>query len=266
MTPNKLPAWFIGHGAPTFLLSDNAARRFWKSLPAVLASQTSQKPRAILSISAHWQTENLCFSGQQSEPSIQHDFGGFPAELYEISWSLPSGLELGEELMAQFQSLGLQVTAVPSYLLDHGSWVPLREAWLNPPFPVFQLSICPNKGTKWHYELGQKLAALREQGVLIIANGGISHNLRQIHWTMPENQVVDWAASFMQAFETALQERDIETLLAPSSLPFGAKAVPSLDHYLPFLVFAGLSDGLASEPLYQGWMYGTLACHSYTTV
>lgn len=262
----QLPAWFIGHGAPSFLLSDNAARRFWASLPSVLARQSSVQPRAVLSISAHWQTEQLCFSGQQAEPSIQYDFGGFPAELYQIKWTLPSGVALGKELMARFQSLGLEVVADPAYPIDHGSWVPLREAWPMPAFPVFQLSICPNKGTQWHYELGQKLAALRAEGVLIIANGGLSHNLRQIHWQMLENEAVDWASTFMQAFEAALQNRALETLLEPSRLPFGAQAVPSLDHYLPFLVFAGLSEGLAIESLYQGWMYGTLACHSYTTI
>lgn len=266
MSPKKLPAWFIGHGAPTFLLSDNAARRFWKSLPAVLASQTSQKPRAILSISAHWQTSHLCFSGQLAEPTIQHDFSGFPAELYDIRWPLPSGLEVGQDLLAQCQTLGLQVESDPSYPLDHGSWVPLREAWPKPEIPVFQLSICPQKGTRWHYELGQKLAFLREQGVLIIANGGISHNLRQIHWRMAEDEAVDWAQQFMQAFETALKNKDIDALLDPISLPFGAQAVPTLDHYLPFLVFAGLTEDLVTETLYQGWMYGSLACHAYSTI
>ncbi len=263
---HKLPAWFIGHGAPSFLLSDNAARRFWHTLPAVLARQSSQQPKAILSISAHWQTSRLCFSGQVAEPTIQHDFSGFPAELYEISWPLPSGVEVGQELMAAFTQLGLQVEADPSYPLDHGSWVPLREAWPKPPFPVFQLSICPHKGTRWHYELGQKLSALREQGVLIVANGGISHNLRQIHWRMAENEAVDWARDFMQGFETAVQNRDIEALLDPDNLPFGVQAAPTLDHYLPFLVFAGLTDELAVEQLYQGWMYGTLACHAYSSI
>lgn len=265
MGNKKLPAWFIGHGAPSFLLSDNAARRFWKSLPVVLARQTSQKPKAILSISAHWQTSDLCFSGQVAEPKIQHDFSGFPPELYEINWPLPSGVEVGQDLMTAFKSMDLEVTADSAYPLDHGSWVPLREAWPNPEYPVFQLSICPDKGTRWHYELGQKLAILREQGVLIIANGGISHNLRQIHWRMAEDEAVDWAQSFMQAFETALKNRDIAALLEPGSLPFGTQAVPSLDHYLPFLVFAGLTDEFAVETLYQGWMYGTLACHAYST-
>jgi 4,5-DOPA dioxygenase extradiol len=260
-----LPAWFVGHGAPTLLQSDNKVRHFWHSLPQVLAQQTIVKPKAILSISAHWQTNELAFSGHGKQPEIQYDFYGFEEELYQLSWPLLTNESMGHEILSALQDLDVKVQSQSDYAIDHGTWVPLREAWPTPEIPVFQLSICPNKSVQWHYELGQKLAALRAQGILVIANGGISHNLIRIDWRRPENSAVDWASEFMQAFEQALEAQDLESLLNPLSLPNGKLAVPSWDHYLPFVVFLGLAGLDNVSSLYKGWYYGSLAVHSYST-
>jgi len=255
----RMPAWFLAHGAPLHLLADSPVRRFWQHLPDNL----SRQPRAIVCLSAHWLTPAPTLSGLAPNPGIQYDFYGFPEALYRIRWALHDDPDIDRWLSEQLADRlpGLQIDS--GHPLDHGTWVPLINAWPHPDFPVYQLSLCPERGANWHLELGRRLAPLRDEGVLIIGSGGLVHNLGRIDWHAQRGKPAAWAAAFMQAVETAIAERDFETLCDPWSLPHGRDCVPTIEHYLPLLVVLGTAGDEPVIPLYTDWEYGSLALHSY---
>ena len=256
----RLPAWFLAHGAPFHLIGEQAVRHFWQQLPDRLPG----KPRAILCLSAHWLTASPTLSGSINSPQIQYDFSGFPDELYRIQWPLQGDIETAQWLLTQLTDCLDSIESQPERPFDHGVWVPLISAWPEPDFPVYQLSLCPSRGTLWHLEMGRKLAKLREQGVLIIGSGGIVHNLGGINWQAEPGQATPWAAKFMQAIESAIIEQNYEALCDPWSLPHGRKCVPTIEHYLPLLVTLGACLDEQIIALYQNWELGSLSLHSYT--
>ena len=255
----RLPAWFLAHGAPLHLLGESPVRRFWQQLPETLP----HNPRAILCLSAHWLTRAPALSGLSPNPGIQYDFSGFPEELYRIQWSLHDDPDTDHWLSEQLTQRLPDLQFEPHRPLDHGVWVPLINAWPQPDFPVYQLSLCPDRGAHWHLELGRKLAPLRDEGVLIIGSGGLVHNLRRIDWHAQRGKPAAWAAAFMQAVETAIAEHDFEALCHPWTLPHGRDCVPTIEHYLPLLVTLGTATDEPVHPLYKEWEYGSLALHSY---
>lgn len=254
---SDMPALFVAHAAPTFAQEENATTRFWADLPAQLPAV----PKAVLCLSGHWETPSPALS---CSTAIQHDFYGFPASLYSIDWPLVDAPDTAAWLQKTLAELGVDA-AVENRALDHGVWVPLRKAWPEPPFPVYQLSLGQGKSPEWHLELGRKLVPLSQKGVLVVGSGGISHNLGRIAWQAKENEAVQWADEFMLAVEEALATRNLEQLCHPWQLPNGREAVPTLDHYLPLLVILGMAGDKPLRQLYAGWGFGSLAMHSYAT-
>jgi len=250
-----MPALFVAHGAPTYALVDNAATRFWATIPKLLP----RPPKAILILSGHWESSTPKLS---SSISIQHDFSGFSAGLYRVGWPLHDDPEMAAWMVDELAQLGIKVES-ENRPLDHGVWVPLKAAWPEPAFPILQLSLGSDESPAGHIELGRKLASLRKANVLVIGSGGISHNLGRIDWQAQENEANGWAAEFMQSFEEAVSRNDIEALSQPWELPHGREAVPTLDHYLPFLVILGIAGNNKLVPIHKGWGFGTLALHSY---
>ena len=256
----RMPAWFLAHGSPLHLLGDQPVRLFWQQLPQGLQRQ----PRAILCLSAHWLTRAPYLAGDVATPQIQYDFYGFPEALYHIQWPLEGEPATAKWLKSLLQGLLPELEVFPDRPIDHGVWVPLLSAWPKPGFPIYQLSLCPERGTRWHLELGRRLAPLRAEGVLIIGSGGIVHNLARIDWQAKCGDPSPWAATFMQAIEAAIVQGDFEALCDPRSLPHGRDCVPTIEHYLPLLVVLGTcTDGKQVRPLYKDWEYGSLALHSY---
>ncbi len=255
------PVWFLAHGAPFHLLGKNPVRQFWQQL----ANKLPRQPRAILCLSAHWLTPSPCLSGMVDKPKIQYDFSGFPDALYQIKWQLKGNANSAQWLTEKLQDCLGELELEPERAFDHGVWVPLINAWQEPDFPVYQLSLCPQQGAKWHLDLGKKLAPLREEDVLIIGSGGIVHNFAGINWQAMPGQVEPWAAEFMLAVESALAQQDYSALCSPWSLPYGRKCVPTIEHYLPLLVMLGSCYHEPVTALYQGWELGSLSLHSYTT-
>jgi len=257
----RMPAWFLAHGAPLHLLGDQPVRRFWQQLP----QQLPQPPRAVLCLSAHWQTPIPTLAGDVTAPEIQYDFHGFPDELYHIKWPLEGDPESEEWLKSSLQERLPELAEIPDRPFDHGVWVPLINAWPKPAFPIYQLSLCPQRGAHWHLELGRRLAPLRDEGLLIIGSGGLVHNLTRIDWHAQRGKPTAWAAAFMQALETTIVQHDFDALCDPWSLPYGRDCVPTLEHYLPLLVTLGTCTDEQVIPLYEEWEYGSLALHSYTS-
>ena len=252
------PALFISHGAPTFMLEENATTRFWKNLPALLP----EKPRAVLCISAHWDAPELRISGTLGKTGILHDFYGFPKELYDITWDECVNKETSSWLIQRLRELNVDVLE-DNRPKDHGVWVPLKTAWPAPDFPVYQLSLCLAQGLDAHWALGKKLQALRDDGVLIIGSGGITHNLRALDCQSSEGIAVPWASAFVDAVEQAIGGNDRVALCKPWQFPYGKECHPTVEHYAPLLVMLGAADGEQVRSLHRSWMYGTFALNVY---
>ena len=154
----RQPALFLSHGAPTFMLEENATTRFRQSLPALLPD----KPRALLCISAHWDAPQLRISGTLGKSGLQHDFYGFSKELYDLSWDEHEDAGMAAWMLQRLRELKVEVLE-DVRPLDHGVWVPLKTAWPAPDFPVYQLSLSLAQGMQSHWELGQRLSALRDE-------------------------------------------------------------------------------------------------------
>lgn len=255
----RLPSWFLAHGAPLHALGEQPVRRFWAGLPHRLP----RPPRALLCLSAHWQAARPTLAGQVAAPRIQHDFHGFPPALYQIRWPLQGEPKTAAWLATRLRDCLEVLDEDPAHPLDHGVWVPLASAWPAPPFPVYQLAMPDHEDPHAHWTLGQRLAPLRDEGVLIVGSGGLVHNLRRLDGQAPRGQAAPWAADFMQALEAAIAAGDRASLCEPWCLPHGREAVPSLEHYLPLLVTLGAAEGEPVTPLYRDWEYGSLALHSY---
>lgn len=263
---SRLPVWFVSHGAPDIVMADNNTTRVW----AELAQSLESHPAMVLCVSAHWESSETVLAGIGSD--IQYDFGGFAPELYERRWPLVDARDAAQWLSEQ---LSLPGTGVPGCVkegndvpivpraLDHGVWVPLSRMWPQPDFPILQLSLSSTRGTDWHLALGRCLAPLRERGVLIIASGGVVHNLHLLDWSHPAGPVPPWAQSFVTALEGVLARGDEQALCDPWSLPGGRESVPTLEHYLPLLVASGASLPQPLTAVHRDWSHGSLALHVY---
>jgi 4,5-DOPA dioxygenase extradiol len=229
------PALFVPHGAPTFALRPGAAGA---ALSAMAASLTL--PRAIVIVSAHWDTV-VPTVGFAERPETIHDFGGFPDELYEIRYPATGCREASKEVVAALKSAGLSVVSDASRGLDHGAWVPLRLMFPDADVPVIPLSIQSHGGPAAAYKLGQALAPLTARGFLVIASGNLTHNLRDYQMAARSGgQTPGYVRQFTNWLADNLYANDIDTLLDyRRQAPGGMQAHPSDEHLLPLYVALG---------------------------
>lgn len=249
----KMPVLFIGHGSPMNAISDNAftqtLRRWGRRLPP---------PTAVLIVSAHWLSRSVTGVTVHEAPPTIHDFQGFPDELQQMQYPAKGHPELARRAAALIRSN----TAIPTdkWGLDHGAWTVLHHLYPNASAPVFQVSIDYDKPAAFHYAVGKELAALREMGVLIIGSGNLVHNLRATE-NFPDGLAASrpWAQNFDQAVKTALAAGDENGLLAYESLDREARmAVPTPDHYWPFLYALGAGGKTPPDTVFEGFQRGTL--------
>lgn len=229
-TASILPAVFIGHGSPMNALEDNRYTMAWQEI-----GKRCPTPTAILMISAHWMTPGeVAVTAMQQPPTI-HDFGGFPQALFDMQYPAPGSPQLAAHIQTLLQPLPVRLDQ--EWGLDHGSWSVLVKMYPEARIPVLQLSLDLAQPARWHYQLGQRLAALRQQGVLLMASGNIVHNLRQMRMN---SAGWDWAERFNQAIKSALLSGDDDSVI--DYLKFGDDArwsVPTNEHYLPLLYILG---------------------------
>lgn len=227
-----MPALFLGHGNPMLTLGDNRYSRAWGALGARLGS-----PRAILAISAHWYVRSTQITAMAAPRTI-HDFGGFPAELFRLDYPAPGAPELAARIVALLRPT--PVSLDQDWGLDHGSWTVLRHLFPRAEIPVLQLSLDATKGPQFHYELGQLLAPLRREGILLVASGNLVHDLRLYNWQQPEAPPLPAALRFESQLRQLLAAGNHEGLINYHSLgPEAQSAVPCPDHYLPLLYLLG---------------------------
>ena len=230
-TEQKMPVMFVGHGNPMNAIEQNAFTETWQKL-----GQALPRPKAILTVSAHWLTHGHSFACRVKQPDTIHDFHGFPDILYQQSYPCS-----GEpELAAYSAKLSNQsITETDDWGLDHGSWSVLMQMFPLADIPVYQISIDYKKPPSFHYQLAKQLRGLRDKGVLIIASGNVVHNLQKVNWSNPTPY--DWASEFNQVVKKAVTERDDQKLVAFDKFgELGKLAHPSYDHYLPLLYSLGL--------------------------
>jgi 4,5-DOPA dioxygenase extradiol len=231
-TKARLPAVFFGHGNPMNALERNAYTEGWARL-----GRSIPRPEAVLSISAHWYVPGTLVTAMP-RPRTIHDFGGFPRALHDFSYPAPGSPELAARVLELLEPL----PAAPdhSWGLDHGTWSVLCHVFPDADVPVVQLSMDETRPAPFHYDLGRRLAALREEGVLLIGSGNLVHNLHAYAWGRHPAEPFDWAVRFERRARELILAGDHRPLVDYESL--GRDAVlsaPTPDHYLPLLYVLG---------------------------
>jgi 4,5-DOPA dioxygenase extradiol len=229
---NTLPVLFIGHGSPMNALEDNIFSRTWTQVGRQLPL-----PRAIVSVSAHWQTAGTRVT-TMAEPDTLYDFYGFPQPLYEMRYPAPGAPDLARQIQ--------QTITIPeihldfSWGLDHGTWSVLGRLFPAADIPVMQLSLDFDQPAAFHYQLGRQLKYLRGEGILVLGSGNMVHNLGMMKW---EDGAFDWARRFDATLADRIAAGDHQSLIDYHSLgPDARLAIPTNEHYLPLLYVLAMQE------------------------
>lgn len=254
-----MPVLFVSHGAPTLLLDPGETGAAWRELGMKLP-----RPSAILVISAHWETAISSVSST-IQPQTIHDFHGFPEELYGLTYPAPGAPELAQSVALALRQAGIPVQTDDTRGLDHGAWVPLSLMYPQADIPVAQLSIQPGKDPAWHIALGRVLRPLREQGVLIVGSGSITHNLRAIFRHPQGEPAPAWVMEFCDWMAEKIEAGDVGALGAYRTLaPHAAQNHPTDEHLLPLFVALGAAEKAESaQRLNRVMTYGMLAMDAW---
>ena len=229
----RLPVVFVGHGSPTNAIEENAYVAAWRAL-----GQSLPRPRAILCISAHWETRGGAAVGATAAPETIHDFYGFPPEMYRLRYPAPGAPALAERVAALLG--GNAVALDPTRGLDHGAWSVLLRMYPAADVPVAQLSLNRDLSPAEHYALGALLRPLRDEGVLLLGSGNLVHHLGVVRWN---GAPYDWAETFDQQAAALMVAGDHAPLLDYATLGRPALlSINSAEHYLPLLYVLGASE------------------------
>ena len=251
-----LPSLFISHGSPMLALEPGASGPVLSRLAAELP-----RPRAILLVSAHWESEDLQLSGART-PATWHDFSGFPRPLHAVQYPAPGAPELAERVRQLLAEDGLPARIDPERPLDHGAWVPLSLMYPQADIPVVQLSLPSRLGPTFQTRVGRALASLREQGILLIGSGSITHNLGELDWQAGPEHIEPWAQAFRDWMVARLAANDEAALhdyrrLAPSAV----RSHPRDEHLLPLYFARGAGAHFQVE--HSGFTLGALGMDIY---
>jgi 4,5-DOPA dioxygenase extradiol len=252
-----MPVIFVSHGAPTLALETSAASSFLTTWGEQLP-----RPKAILAVSAHWETAAPA-SSVAAAPETIHDFYGFPEALYRLRYPAPGAPGLARRALVLLQAAGFDGREDAGRGLDHGAWNPLYLMYPAADIPVTQLSLQTQRGAEYHWRLGEALAPLRDEGVLIFCSGAMTHNIASFRGHGRDDALEPWALAFATWGEGAVNRGDRESLINYRRLaPYGVQNHPSEEHYLPLLVAAGAA-GSAGRRVHSSPNYGVLAMDMY---
>jgi 4,5-DOPA dioxygenase extradiol len=249
-----MPVLFVGHGNPMNAILDNKWSRGFKAL-----GQRIPRPKAILCISAHWYIPGTFLTGNH-DPQTIHDFGGFPQELYEVTYAAPGDPGLADRVSHMLSKWN--ACARTDWGLDHGTWTVLRHMWPQADIPVVQLSIDGRAPPEQHLAMGRALAPLSEQGVFILGSGNLVHNLGSALRQMRVGTAAlePWATEFDDRVSSALESGDAPKLVHACDDSVGHLAHPSPDHFLPILYTSGAAgEGRQVEFPLEGFDLGTIS-------
>src|SRR5215831_7746683 len=249
----SMPTVFVSHGSPMLILEDRPARAFLASLGKLLP-----RPKAIVAVSAHWDTDVPAVSTAH-KPKTIHDFYGFPEALYQLHYDPPGAPKLAERV-AKLTGAAHD----PHRGLDHGAWVPAKLAWPEADIPIFQLSVQPSESPAHHLALGRKLAPLRDEGVLVMGSGSATHNLRALVRGAQQAEPEPWAQAFDDWLAETVAKGDEEALADyRRQAPYAREAHPTDEHFLPLHVAYGAAGpGARGKPLHRSFTLGNLSMAS----
>ena len=223
-----LPAIFFGHGNPMNAVLNNGYTQGWRRI-----GTETPRPAAIVSISAHWFVPGTGVT-ISTAPRTIHDFGGFPRELYKVQYPAPGDPDLARRVQKLLAPL--PVALDNSWGLDHGTWSVLRHVYPEADIPIVQLSIDETQPPLFHFEVGRKLAPLRDEGVLIVGSGNLVHNLHTYAWGQHLPDPYDWAVRFETEAKQIMLAGEYKPLIDYEKLGEEAMlSIPTPDHYLPLL-------------------------------
>jgi len=248
---------FVSHGAPTFALEPGLAGPALTEL-----GNRIPKPEAVLVVSPHWMTSGVRV-GFAEQPATIHDFHGFPEALYRMQYPASGHPAMAEKARSLLEKADWQPVADAGRGLDHGAWVPLRYLYPDASVPVFQVSLPADLDSRFAWQLGQILAPLQQDGVLIVGSGSLTHNLYEVRWR--DTNGADYARAFSQWIREAVLAGDHQRLIDALTLaPHAQQAHPTTEHFLPLLVAAGASDAAAGGSVIEGGIeHGVLSMDSF---
>ena len=241
-------------------LTESPARQFLESL-----GQSLPRPTAVLMVSAHWETGGAPAVSLAPYPETIHDFGGFPPALFAIEYPAPGAPELAQQAAHLLEQAGYTVGRSAERGLDHGAWVPLRLMYPQADVPVTQLSLVRGASPAQHEAMGRALAALRDEGVLVVGSGSLTHNLAEFRGQGIAAPVPAWVSDFGDWMHAALAAQQRDALLDyRRQAPAAERNHPSEEHLLPLYVAMGAAGGAAkAERLHASYEYGVLAMDVY---
>ncbi|WP_193183160.1 DODA-type extradiol aromatic ring-opening family dioxygenase [Nisaea sediminum] len=253
----KQPSLFLPHGAPDLLLTEHPAKRFLAELGGRVG-----RPEAILVVSAHWESPRLALTSAAA-PETVHDFYGFPRELYDFRYPAKTDAAVSRRTIELLADLGYAVEADAGRGFDHGAWVPLLLAFPGADIPVIQLSLLKGGTARQHFEIGEALAPLRDEGILIVGSGSVTHNLRALG---PEGAPPpDWATGFDDFVSMAVEVGDWKSLMRFPDAPESARrSHPTPEHFLPFFVAAGAGKADCGARLHRSFSHSSISMSAYS--
>jgi 4,5-DOPA dioxygenase extradiol len=253
-----LPSLFISHGSPMLAITPAPARDFLTGFGSLFP-----RPKAILVASAHWETARPAVNAVARNDTI-HDFGGFPRPLYALSYPAPGDPALAERVSDLLCAAGLASEIDHARGLDHGAWIPLLLAYPGADIPVLQVSVQSHLGPAHHLQLGQALAPLRAEGVLVIGSGSFTHDLRRFRGQPIDAPEAPDVTEFSDWMDSALTEgRTCDLLTYRNKAPHAADEHPTEEHLLPLFVALGAGGGKAQR-IHQSANYGVLRMDAYS--
>lgn len=250
---------FISHGSPMHALDGGGAAEAWERL-----GQTLPRPKAILVMSAHWETRQPMLTGSE-QPETIHDFSGFPEALYRIRYPAQGDATLAQRARELLENAGFSATIDGTRGLDHGAWSPLLHMYPEANVPVVQLAVQPAFGTRHHYDLGRALALLADDGILLLGSGHMTHNLRDWMSHMRDPEPAAYALEFQSWVQQRIELREHDQLIEyRNRAPNAARAHPTEEHFLPLFFALGAAGANAlPERVYDGIDGGVLAMDAY---
>ncbi|MCH3943111.1 MAG: 4,5-DOPA dioxygenase extradiol [Atopobiaceae bacterium] len=249
----RMPALFAGHGSPLNAIEENRFSRGWEEVGRRLP-----KPRAILAVSAHWYTHGL-LTNDEAHPKQVYDMYGFPQALYDLAYPVPGDPALAHELVERLDG---EACVDNSWGIDHGTWSVLHRMFPEADVPVVQLSVDGDREPAAHLELGQRLAFLRDEGVMVFGSGNVVHNLGMVDWSSDNG--AEWNKHFDAGVRAAIERRDLDLVADWGRLAGAELAVPTPEHFLPLLFVLGATSGDdAMETFSDGYTLGSMAMTGY---
>jgi len=257
-----MPSLFVSHGSPMLILTDCPARDFLSGLGREIGREIG-RPKAVLCVSAHWEDAAAAVSGAARLETI-HDFYGFPPPLYAQRYDVPGDPALAEAVAAALVRAGIETRIDPARGIDHGAWVPLKLMFPDADIPVLQLAIGQGRDAAYHRRLGEALRPLREDGVLILGSGAVTHNLRAFRGQAVDAAPLPWVVDFRDWVADAVAQGKWDDLLAYRSRhPNAAINHPTEDHIMPLFAAIGAGSGAPGELLHHSYTHSILAMDAY---